>query len=115
MESRGYAYSEADPDLLVNFYANVQDKQEIRSTPVSVGYYGYRRGLYGGISTSDIQTVDYKQGTLSIDLVDPRQKILVWQATAEGRVSSEARKNPGPAIDGVVSEMMATVPGPGTM
>ena len=59
MESRGYTYGEANPDLLVNSYANVQDKQEIRSAPVSAGYCGHRRGLYGGISASDMETVSY--------------------------------------------------------
>jgi hypothetical protein len=112
MEAKGYAYSESSPDLLLNFYANVQDRQEIQTTPVSMGYYGYRRGLYGGFATPDIQTVNYKQGTLTIDLVDARMKVLAWQATAEGRVSSEARKNPGPAIDAVVTDMMAPLPGP---
>jgi uncharacterized protein DUF4136 len=112
MESKGYVFSESTPDLLLNFYANVQDKQEIRSTPGSVGYvgyrgyYGYRSGYYGGINTTTVQTVNYKQGTLTIDLVDAKQKALAWTATAEGRVSSEARKNPGPAIDTVVTNMM---------
>jgi hypothetical protein len=116
MESKGYVYSEADPDLLLNFFANVEDKQEIRSTPVSMGgYYGYRRGFYGGYGVTEVETVNYKSGTLNIDLVDARQKLLVWQATAEGRVSSEARKNPGPAIDKVVTEMMTPLPGPGRM
>jgi hypothetical protein len=115
LEARGYVYSETDPDLLVNFYANVQDKQELRSTPASMGYYGYRRGYYAGFSTPTVETVEYKTGTLTIDLVDPRQKVLVWQATAEGRVSKEARKNPGPAIDAVVTDMMAPLPGPGRM
>ena len=41
--------------------------------------------------------------------------MLIWQATAEGRVSSEARRNPGAAIDRVVAEMMAPVPGPAGM
>jgi len=116
MESKGYTYSDSNPDLLLNFYANVQDKQEIRSTPgtaTSMGYYGYRRGYYGGFSTSTVETVDYKQGTLSIDVVDAQQKILAWQARAEGRVSSKARKNPGPAIDAVVTEMMAPLPAAG--
>ena len=110
MESKGYVYSETSPDLLLNFYANVQDKQEIRSTPVSMGYYGYRGGFYGGMGTSDVETVNYKQGTMNIDLVDPKQKILVWQARAEGRVSKEARKNPGPAIDKAVKDMMTALP-----
>jgi hypothetical protein len=111
LEAKGYVYSETDPDLLVNFYANVQDKQEIRSTPVTMGYYGYRGAFGYGYSTPDIQTVNYKQGTLTIDLVDPKSKTLVWNATAEGRVSSEARKNPGPAIDAVVADMMKPLPG----
>jgi hypothetical protein len=115
MESKGYVYSETNPDLLLNFYANIEDKQEIRSTPVSMGYYGYR-GFYGyGMSTSQVETYEYKEGTLTIDLVDPKAKILVWNATAEGRVSKEARKNPGPAIDAVVMELMRPLPGPGGM
>jgi Domain of unknown function (DUF4136) len=117
MESKGYVYSESSPDLLLNFYANIQDKQEIRSTPTSTmgyyGYYGYRQGYYGGFGTNEIETVNYKQGTLSIDLVDAAKKILAWQARAEGRVSSEARKNPGPAIDAAVTSMMAPLPAAG--
>ena len=110
MEAKGYVYSETDPDLFLNFYANVEDKQEIRSTPVSMGYYGYR-GAYGyGFNTPQVETVNYKEGTLTIDLVDPKGKVLVWNATAEGRVSKEARKNPGPAIDRVVTQMMAPLP-----
>jgi hypothetical protein len=115
LEAKGYVYSEADPDLLVNFYANVEDRQEIRTSPVSMGYYGYRRGFYGGISTQQVETVNYKTGTLTIDVIDREQKSLVWEATAEGRVSREARKNPGPAIDAVVDQMMAPLPGPGRM
>lgn len=115
MEAKGYTFSEANPDLLLNFYANVEDKQEIRSTPVSMGYYGYR-GYYGyGMQTQQIETVNYKEGTLTIDLVDPKNKILVWNATAEGRVSKEARKNPGPAIDQIVTQMMGPLPARGAM
>jgi len=110
MESKGYVYSEANPDLLLNFFANVQDRHEIRSWPGSMGYYGYRSGWYGGWGVSSVETVTYREGTLTIDLVEPRRKMLVWQATAEGRVSTDARKNPGAAIDAAVTEMMAPLP-----
>ncbi len=113
MEAKGYTHTDSSPDLLVNFYANVEDKQEIRSTPTSVGFYGYR-GFYGyGMSTPDIQTVNYKEGTLTIDIVDTAAKTLIWNATAEGRVSKEARQNPGPAIDAIVDELMAPLPAAG--
>jgi hypothetical protein len=111
MEAKGYVYSDTAPDLLVNFFANVQDRQEVRSWPGSMGYYGYRYGWYGGWGAASVETVTYREGTLTIDLVEPRRKILVWQATAEGRVSDDARKNPGAVIDATVAEMMGPLPG----
>jgi len=110
MESKGYVYSETNPDLLINFFANMQERQEIRSMPGTLGYYGYRYGYYGGFGMSSIETVTYREGTLTIDLIETRRKLLVWQATAEGTVSDEARRNPGPVIDAVVAELMTPLP-----
>lgn len=121
LEAKGFRYSEAEPDLLVNFFVNVEDRQEIRTTPAPppppMGYYGYRTGYYGGwggyyggFGATEIQTINYQEGTLTIDLVDPAGKVLVWQGQAEGRVSSKARRDPGPAIDAVVAEIIATLP-----
>ncbi len=112
MESKGYVYRETAPDLLLNFFANEQERQEIRSMP-SMGYYGYRRGYYGGFGMSTIETVTYREGTLTVDVVEAKRKLLVWQAIAEGSVSNEARNNPGAAIDAAVSEMMAPLPAAG--
>jgi hypothetical protein len=113
MEAKGYVYSENSPDLLINFYANVQDKQEVYSTPgptMAGGYYGYRAGYYGGFNTATVDTYNYKQGTLTLDVIDAKQKALAWNSTAEGRVSSDSLKNPGPAIDTLVTNMMTTLP-----
>jgi len=118
LETKGFVYSESNPDLLVNFFVNIQDVQEIRTVPGSptIGYYGYRRDLYGGWGgyyggrATEIETVNYKAGTLTIDLVDPAARVIIWQGQAEGRVSSKARKNPGPAIDAVVAEIIGTLP-----
>lgn len=114
LEQKGYTYSETSPDLRVNFYLKVQAKQEIQSTPAPVGFYGYRAGFYGAWAgyPYDVQTVNYHDGTLSIDLVDAKKDQLVWQGVAEGRVSDEARKNPGPAIDTVVAEIFSNFPNP---
>jgi uncharacterized protein DUF4136 len=114
MELKGYVFSASTPDLLLNFYVNIQDKQDVRTTPGSVGYvgyaggyYGYRTGYYRVVNPATVETVNYKQGTLTIDLVDAKQKVLAWTATAEGRVSNDALKDPGPAIDTLVTNMMA--------
>jgi Domain of unknown function (DUF4136) len=119
MESKGYVFNTSAPDLLVNFYVNIQDKQDVRTTPGSAayagygypgGYYGYRTGYYRVYKTATIETVNYKQGTLTIDLVDAKQKILAWTATAESRISNSALKDPGPAIDTLVTNLMAPLP-----
>jgi hypothetical protein len=118
LETKGYVYVESDPDLLVNFFVNIEDRQEIRSYPaaptMSPGYYGYRGGFYSGwggyYGGNEIETINYKAGTLTIDLVDPTNKILVWQGQAEGRVSSKARKDPGSAIDAVVTGIIEQLP-----
>jgi hypothetical protein len=111
LEQRGYTYSENEPDLRVNFFVRVVDKQEIRSSP---GYYGYRAGYYGAWAgyPYNVETVEYKQGTLSVDLVDAKRKQLVWQGVAEGQVSEESQKNPGPAIDKVVAQIFSNFPYP---
>lgn len=118
LEKHGYAYSDSSPELLVNFNVNVVDKTEIRSTPsasAGYGYYGYRAGMYGAWSgyPQDIQTTNYRQGTLTIDVVNAAKKALVWQGTAEARVTKKMRDNPGAAIDSVVTDMLAGFPSRG--
>lgn len=117
MEKRGYQYVQSNPQLLANFNVNITDKQDIRSTPsagVGYGYYGYRAGMYGvwGGYPQDIETVNYQEGTLSIDLVDSQKQQLVWQGTAQGRINKESIQNPGPAIDRVVTEIFTKYPVP---
>jgi len=110
LEKNGYTYSQNEPELLVNFYLKIVNKQELRS---SGGYYGYRSGYYGTWTGYPyVETVDYKEGTLSVDLVDAKRKQLVWQGVAEGVVSAEAQRNPGPAIDRVVGEIFSNFPYP---
>ncbi|HEY6641900.1 DUF4136 domain-containing protein [Povalibacter sp.] len=120
LTKRGYTFTETNPQLLANFNLNIENRQDVQSTPsagVGVGmggYYGYRSGMYGvwGGYPQDVETVHYQVGTLAIDLVDAAKKQLVWQGTAEGRINKKAIENPGPAIDSVVGEIFAKYPVP---
>jgi hypothetical protein len=116
LERLGYTYDEHNPDLLVNFFLNIVDRQEIRSSPSAPpgGYYGYRRGSYGawGGYAYDVETVNYREGTLNVDLVDARKNSLVWQGLAEGRLKNESIRNPGPALDAVIAEIFRNFPNP---
>lgn len=102
LERADYVYSEDNPDLRVGFALQVAERTGLRSTPAGPGLYGYRAWGAAGV-----ETVDYRQGTLTIDLVDARRNALVWHGVAEGRLGEGALKNPGPAIDLVVGELFA--------
>lgn len=102
LEKHGYRYSDENPDLKVNVFLAVVERQEVRTSPG----FGYRPWIGRG----EIETVNYRQGTLGIDLVDAKKMALVWRGVAEGKVDKDAIKNPGPAIDAVVGEVFASFP-----
>lgn len=115
LEARGYAYDEVNPSLLVNFNVNIVEKTEIRSSPsvtAGFGYYGYRHGMYGAWSgyPYDIESTNYRQGTLVIDVVDATRRTLVWQGVAEGRITRKLSDNPASAVDTAVSQILASFP-----
>jgi hypothetical protein len=111
MNARGYRQVESGGDLLVNFNARVTEKTDVQSTPgpmYGYGYYGYRGGMYTG---PEVQTVRYKVGTANIDVVDAKQRKVVWEGVAERELTDEIMKNPQPAIDQTVAKMYAQFPG----
>jgi hypothetical protein len=116
MEMRGYRYVDENPSLLVNFYANVRERTEVRSRPggsLGFGYYGYRYGLYDAwpMYGRDIDTVTYPIGTANIDVVDAQQRQLIWEGVAEGRLHDDDMNNPRDAISSAVTQLFARFPG----
>ena len=99
MQMRGYTKSD-NPDLLVNFNAVLQDKTKVTQTSTPMyggGYYGYRGGFYdpwGGYGYgTQTHVSQYTEGTFNIDLVDAKQKRLVWEAVGVGRITEKALQN----------------------
>ena len=116
MEQRGYHYVDENPDLLVNFYAKVHERTEVRPDPsfsAGYGYYGYRYGLYGAwpLYDSDVRTVTYPIGTANIDVVDARKKEMIWEGVAQGRLTDQDMNNPRDSIAQVVTQVFARFPG----
>ncbi len=114
MELRGYRYVDANPDLLVNFYANARERTEIRTMPsMGYGYYGYRYGLYNAwpLYDNEIDSVTYPVGTANIDIVDAKRKQMIWEGVAQGRITTEDMKQPQAAIDRVVAQLFQRFPG----
>jgi len=99
MKPRGYVLSN-NPDILINVSARLEDKTRVTTTSDPMmyggGYYGYRGGMYDpwggyGYGTST-HVSQYTEGTVNIDMVDVKQKRMIWEGIAIGRVN-EKKKN----------------------
>jgi len=118
MLPRGYVKSD-NPDILINVSARLEDKTKVTTTSDPMmyggGYYGYRGGMYDpwggyGYGTST-HVSQYTEGTVNVDMVDIKQKRMIWEGIAIGRVdekkkSGELREN----IMTGVAEMFAAYP-----
>jgi hypothetical protein len=110
LNARGYVRVDSNPNLLVRFKANVQERALVDSTPgpLSGAYYGARAGMSTPI---EVTTVRSQLGTANVDLIDTRLGKVVWSGTAEGMLSNAAVQNPQPVVDTAVTQMFAQFPG----
>lgn len=103
MESKGFseALSQDAADLLVVFHAVIKNRRDWVAP-------SYRVGRWGRVwRTSPGHVVNYKEGTLFIDLVDARRKELVWQGVGTGVLD---RSNPGANLVKSVKEILERFP-----
>lgn len=114
LESRGYVYDEASPDLLVNINAYLSERQDVVSMPeMRHGlYYSYRANAYFAAPywTERTSVHNYTEGTLNIDLVDADRKALAWEGMAVGRVARMKAGDRAARINATIAEIFAQYP-----
>jgi hypothetical protein len=107
LESRGYVYSQEQPQLLVNFAVNVHRQHQIQATPA--GGLGLR-SPYLGIGGYNVDTVTTKQGTVTIDVVDATNRSIIWQGVGEGALSAETGSNTASVVNNAVTRIFRDFP-----
>jgi hypothetical protein len=91
-QGRGYVLADS-PDFTVAYYASTTQK-------LDVGYYDYGYsfsprwwgGFGPGWGPADPTVTQYTQGTVIVDVVDPRTKELLWRGTGVATVSDDEAK-----------------------
>ncbi len=101
---KGLRETTQNPDFLVAFHTGVQDKTDIQSWGYGYGYWGMGGG---GIST-----INYQEGTLILDFVDPKTNNLIWrgvgkEVVGQGGMSPEKRQE---RIDNAVEQILKKYP-----
>jgi hypothetical protein len=114
MDLRGLTYDPENPEVVMNFYIHTNEKMRTRQTPSMGGYYGYRGGIYddfgyGGVAY-ETRIESYTEGTLSIDMIDPKERKLLWEGTVKGRLTKKDAKNMEATIDEAVKDIFVKFP-----
>lgn len=109
-------------DVLLRFMLVTKDKQDVRTYD---RYYGggayncyrcggaYRSGgMYGGgYGGTEVQVINYTEGTLVIDLADPALDRTIWHAVSKGKISKDKTPEERDAgAKAVVGAMLAEFP-----
>ncbi len=114
MEARGYARSE-NPDLVINFKGQLEEKTDIESTPAPYygpgwGYGGWGGAYYGGWGGTEVTTHRYNVGTLVMDVVDREKRQVVYQGGIEDVVTREMMQNREATIAAAVEHIFSKYP-----
>lgn len=113
MSKKGFMEDKMNPDLLVNVVTILKDKRSVSANHSTYAYGGvYRPYGHWAVPVSGqttVQTSDYKEGTLIIDIVDARTKKIVWTGDGNGEITKKP-KDPDEAIRTIVSKIMESFP-----
>lgn len=76
LAARGLTRVTASPDLLVHYHASVRQRVDVIRADEGRGYSSPRYG------TSDV-VVDYEEGTLILDVAEPKAKAILWRGWSQ--------------------------------
>lgn len=114
MNIRGYRQDNSDPDLLVNFAIETQEKLQSRTVPTGgygIGYDPFYDVYTTGWGMSHTTRIDqYTEGTLEIDLIDVDDRKMIWQGRTKGRLTQKDMQNYQTTLDEAVTEIFKQFP-----
>ena len=93
LAARGFRKVTSDPDFLVAYHVSLDKRQSVQTLNNYYGYgpgwgYGYgasyRPGVWAG--APETYVYEYEEGTLILDIVNPRNKELIWRGSAQDEV-----------------------------
>ncbi len=87
LRAKGFTENDQNPDLIVVAHPRLSQQTQINTYNTGWGYgWGWRGGM--GTTTSTVDQIPV--GTLIVDLVDAKDKELVWRGTASDTLKEKA-------------------------
>lgn len=101
MNKRGFTAS-ANPDLLINIGIVVKEEIQTRQTDWATdGRYTYVGQRNYKWESKEIETGRYRNGTVSLHIVDAAKQTMLWKGTAQGVVPEKEKNIPQAASNGM--------------
>jgi hypothetical protein len=105
----------APPDIWVTYHGSVMNNVQLQSDSFGYGFGGYGGagwGMYGygaaGPVSTTTRVVEYLEGTLIVDIIDPMKKELIWRGSSTPILISDSndktQKNISKALDAMVKQ-----------
>jgi len=87
LEAKNYKQiTSSQADFIVTFNAKVENKTSTYTDYQMVGMGRYR---YGGAMISTTSSYNYDDGTLVIDVINPKTKKIVWRGVGQAEVQQQ--------------------------
>lgn len=104
MQSKGLVMNEGNPDLLINIGITILEKVQTRETSFAnpgdrTAYMGQRNYSW---SSQEIEVGRYREGTVTLHLVDKTKNKLMWKGAAEGVIPDKQKNVPALIDDSMV-------------
>jgi hypothetical protein len=93
LSMKGYTQVESNPDFYVTYHAATKEETTVHTD--SFGYGGGRRGRRygGGMGTSTSRAYTSVKGTLTVDIWNAKEKLLMWRGISTDTLSDKPEKN----------------------
>lgn len=118
LAARGFKKVTRDPDFLVAYHVSLDKRQSVQTLNSHYGYapgwgYGYgasyRPGYWAG--APETYVYEYEEGTLILDIVNPKNKELMWRGSATDEVSFKSTPEKDQTeLNKAVDEMLERFP-----
>lgn len=115
MIAKGFTESN-NPDLKVNAVTILKNKTSVSANTNFYGYGGMYRpyGYWGGggmmgTANTTVDTYDYVDGSLVIDIVSTKTQKMIWQGIGNSQIDSKP-DNPDEFINGAVKKILEGFP-----
>ncbi|WP_299624606.1 DUF4136 domain-containing protein [uncultured Tenacibaculum sp.] len=109
LTARGMQKS-SNPDVLISLFTKSRERVNINDNlNYGFGYgWGWNPWMWGGAGRLNVN--QYTEGTLFIDVIDAKEKELIWQGIGSGALSLRNAEKREERINKFVKEILAKYP-----